>query len=103
MGERDGGGLERHTPLATHLLAVVDHTCDLLGVSSESGHYLFRGMLKDDCVLVGSSSQSPGGVARDIQTQDARYTGTVQTLEGAEGGREGGREREGERERGREE
>lgn len=42
-----------------YLLVVVHHTGDLLGVASEGGNDLFGIFLKDDCILVSTSSEGP--------------------------------------------
>ena len=84
----------------TDLLIVVYNAGHFLGVASEGGYDLLRVFLEDDGILVSASRQCPQRVVRDVQTQDARDTGTVQTLGQAgggasRGGRQGGASRGG--------
>ena len=76
----------------TDLLIVVYNAGHFLGVASEGGYDLLRVFLEDDGILVSASRQCPQRVVRDVQTQDARDTGTVQTLGQAGGAGRGGRQ-----------
>ena len=52
--------------VSEHLFVVVDDASDFLGVSSESGHHLLRGVLKDDSSLIGSSGEGSRRVSRYV-------------------------------------
>ena len=74
----------------TDLLIVVDNAGHFLRVASEGGYDLLRVFLKDNGILVSASRQCPQRVVRDVQTQDAWDTGTVQTLGQVGGGKGAG-------------
>ena len=60
---------------------MVDDAGDFLGVSSQRGDHLFRGVLKHHCSLIGSSGEGPRGVPRHVQAEDPWHARTVKPLD----------------------
>lgn len=60
---------------------MINDARDLLGVAFEDGHDLFRILVEDRGVAVVASGQDAAVVGRiDVQRQDARHAGRMQTL-----------------------
>jgi hypothetical protein len=68
--------------MKTYLIKVVDDTSDLLGVTFKDCHDLFRVFVEHGSTPIAATSQNLAGVAtKNVQGQNARNTGTVDTLE----------------------